>query len=139
MGSTYDFAFDPKYLVPLAAFGATPLSSGATLTDDDRLEVRFGLTKLETDIANVAGFELSGPYLAVRAIGVRLSLSDRGLTFGSNTKRGVCVKFIEPVAAFPPWGTIRHPGLTLTLKDPEGFASELEERRPPALPSSLSG
>ena len=135
MGSTYDFAFDPKYLVPLVAFGATPLSSSATLTDDDRIEVRFGYTKIETDIANVAGVELSGPYRAVRAIGVRLSLSDRGLTFGSNTRRGVCVKFIEPVSAFPPWPTIQHPGVTLTLKDPEGFAAELEERRPPASPS----
>jgi hypothetical protein len=57
-----------------------------------------------------------------------LSLSDRGLTFGSNTKRGVCVKFIEPVAVFPPWGTLEPPGLTLTLKDPGGFAAELQGR-----------
>ena len=43
----------------------------------------------------------------------------QALTFGTTTRGGVCLRFREPVAGIDPWGRIRHPGLTLTVAEPE--------------------
>ncbi|WP_103349027.1 hypothetical protein [Amycolatopsis sp. CA-128772] len=83
------------------------------------LRVRFGPWRVETPLANLAGAEATGPYSALRGLGVRLSLADRGLTFGTTTRGGVCLRFREPVAGIDPWGRIRHPGLTVTVSEPE--------------------
>ena len=60
-----------------------------------------------------------GPFSAVKAVGPRLSLSDRGLTFGTSTAAGVCVRFREPVAGIEPLGLVKHPNLTMTVAEPE--------------------
>lgn len=83
------------------------------------LRVRFGPWLVETPLSNLAGAEATGPYSVFRGLGVRLSLADRGLTFGTTTRGGVCLRFREPVAGIDPWGRIRHPGLTLTVAEPE--------------------
>ncbi|WP_410638908.1 hypothetical protein [Amycolatopsis sp. lyj-346] len=83
------------------------------------LRVRFGPWLVETPLSNLAGAEATGPYRALRVFGVRLSLADRGLTFGTTTRGGVCLRFREPVRGIAPWGLIRHPGLTVTVSEPE--------------------
>ncbi|WP_410611494.1 hypothetical protein [Amycolatopsis sp. lyj-109] len=87
--------------------------------DADGLRVRFGPWLVETPLSNLAGAEATGPYRALRVFGVRLSLADRGLTFGTTTRGGVCLRFREPVRGIDPWGRIRHPGLTVTVSEPE--------------------
>ena len=62
---------------------------------------------------------------AVKALGVRLSLADRGLTFGSTAAGGVCVEFTHPRRGIEPFGLLRHPGLTLTVADPDGLVAAL--------------
>ncbi|MDS0138987.1 MULTISPECIES: hypothetical protein [unclassified Amycolatopsis] len=86
--------------------------------DADGLRVRFGPWLVETPLSNLAGAEATGPYRAVRVFGVRLSLADRGLTFGTTTRGGVCLRFREPVRGIDPWGLLRHPGLTVTVSEP---------------------
>lgn len=93
-------------------------SSGLEL-DAAGLRVRFGPWLVETPLSNLAGAEATGPYHALRAFGVRLSLADRGLTFGTTTRGGVCLRFREPVRGLDPWGLLRHPGLTVTVAEPE--------------------
>lgn len=66
---------------------------------------------------------VTGPYRWYRAIGPRLSLADHGLTFGTTTACGVCLLLREPVPGIDPLGVIRHPGLTLTVADPQRFAA----------------
>jgi hypothetical protein len=83
------------------------------------LRVRFGPWLVETPLSNLAGAEATGPYSVFRSFGVRLSLADRGLTFGTTARGGVCLRFREPVAGIDPWGRIRHPGLTVTVAEPE--------------------
>jgi len=87
--------------------------------DAGGLRVRFGPWLVETPLANLAGAEATGPYNALRVFGVRLSLADRGLTFGTTTRGGVCLRFHEPVKGIDPWGRIRHPGLTVTVSEPD--------------------
>ncbi|MEU0532655.1 hypothetical protein [Amycolatopsis tolypomycina] len=86
--------------------------------DATGLRVRFGPWLVETPLSNLAGAEATGPYSPLRAFGVRLSLADRGLTFGTTTDGGVCLRFREPVRGIEPWGRIRHPGLTVTVSEP---------------------
>lgn len=126
---TFRFDFESLYRPVVLAFGVTPATAKVTLTDDRMIRARFGFVSLETPATNVAGIEFSGDYRWWRAIGVRMSLTDRGLTFGTSTKKGVCLRFVEPVLPAPSLFGTRHPGLTLTLEDPEGFKEAVDAAR----------
>ncbi len=122
---TFDFAFDPVYRAMALAFGVTEGRTGVDV-EDGRLVARYGFWRLETDLDNVAGIEVSGPYRLLTTIGpAHLSLVDRGLTFASNRDRGVCIKFRQPVPGIEPTGRLRHPGLTVTVADVDGLAAAL--------------
>jgi hypothetical protein len=114
-----DFAVRSPWL--RRALGAR---SGLDL-DAGGLRVRLGPWFLATPLSNLAGAEVSGPYHALRGLGVRLSLADRGLTFGTTTEGGVCLRFREPVPGIDPWGLIRHPGLTVTVAEPDLVAAAI--------------
>ncbi|WP_199487747.1 hypothetical protein [Actinomadura spongiicola] len=124
-GERYEFAFDHRLLRPLALLGIRPSTCGLVIASDELL-VRFGPWRVRTTLDNVAGAEVTGPYQAWKAIGVRVSWADRGLTFGTGTERGVCVRFHRPVPGAEPTGRLRHPGLTLTLADPSAVADRLQ-------------
>ncbi len=100
--------------------------------DADGLRVRFGPWLVETPLSNLAGAEATGPYRAFRVFGVRLSLADRGLTFGTTTRGGVCLRFREPVRGLDPWGLVRHPGLTVTVSEPDLVAEAINRIVPAA-------
>lgn len=125
--TTFPFAFTRAYRLAAAAFGVTP-SRAAVVVDEDagRLIAHYGPWQLRTELANITGTELTGPYSAVRTIGpAHLSFADRGLTMASNPHRGVCIRFAEPVPGIEPTGRIRHPGLTVTVLDCAGLAAAL--------------
>jgi hypothetical protein len=115
------FARDPRFPWLAGLLGG---SAGVTV-DDDALDVRFGPWRLHTLRSNVTGASVTGPYLAVKALGPRLSMSDRGVTFGTTTTTGACVLFDRPVPALDPLGLLRHPGATLTVEDPAALVAAL--------------
>ncbi len=122
---TFEFAFDPEYRAAALAFGVTPGRTGVDL-EDGRLVARYGFWRLETEVSNIEGTEVSGPYRLLSTIGpAHLSLADRGLTFASNRRRGLCMRFKEPVPGLEPTGRLRHPGLTVTVADVDGLARAL--------------
>ncbi len=87
--------------------------------DAGRLVASFGLLKAVVELDNIRSARSGGPYSFLKVIGPRLSLADHGLTFGTNAERGVCLEFQRPIrAVIGPWD---HPGLTLTIADPQGF------------------
>jgi hypothetical protein len=95
--------------------------------DESGLRAVFGRWSVETELGNVAAVSTSGPYHWWKVAGPpRLSFADRGLTFGTDTREGVCVQFHRPVPGIEPLGLLRHPGVTLTLEDPEGFRRTLQ-------------
>lgn len=120
----FPFAFDPRFRPLLALLGVTPERSRVTV-GGGRLVARFGPFVVDTPLANVADARITGPFRWFKAIGPRLSLADRGVTFGSNADRGACVTFVEPVRALDATGRLRHPGLTVTVVDPEGLVAAL--------------
>jgi hypothetical protein len=118
----FSFAFEPRFEPLLFAIGVTPRTAWVDV-DDERIDARFGPWTCTTPRSNVREVCLTGPYRWYTAIGARLSLADRGLTFGTTPRGGVCMLFREPVTGLDPFGAWRHPGLTVTVADAEGLAA----------------
>lgn len=95
--------------------------------DDVVLDVAFGLWRLTTPLHNIASADVTGPYRAWKVLGARLSLADRGLTFGTSTRPGACLTFHEPVPGIEPTGLLRHPSLTVTVDEPHLFVRRLRQ------------
>lgn len=123
----FSFEFDTRFRVPLALLGVTPERAHVTL-DSDRLVARYGFWSCETSFDNVTCVRRTGPYRWYTSIGPRGSMVDRGLTFGTTPAGGVCVLLRDPVPGLLPVGTLRHPGLTLTVADPDRFVDSLCRR-----------
>lgn len=122
----FPFAFDRRFAPLLAVLGVRHATSHVDV-DDERFAARFGRLRLETPMSNIRDVRITRDYRWFTAIGARGSFVDRGATFGTNAAAGVCVCFHEPVPAllgqrFP------HPGLTVTVADPEGLVASLERR-----------
>lgn len=124
MQKEFPFAFDRWARVVLAPLGVTPRTSRVRL-DEATLDVRYGPWRLVTPRANVSCVHLTGPYHWVKAIGPRLSLADRGITFGTNARSGLCVCFHAPVPGLTPGPWLKHPAVTLTVVDPQALAAQL--------------
>ena len=125
----FDFAFDPAYRPFARLFGVTGERAWVDLRAG-MLEARFGPWHVRTALSNVAGVEVTGPYAFFKTVGpARLAITDRGLTFATNRDRGVCLSFHAPVTGIDWIGVIRHPSLTLTVRDVDGFAAALALHR----------
>jgi hypothetical protein len=121
----HDFAFERAYRIAGLPFGVTPSTAYVDVVDGE-LSVRFGPWRLRTPLTNVTGVEETGGYTFLKTAGPpHLSLADRGVTFATNGRRGLCVSFAEPVRGIDPTGRIRHPGATLTVADVDGLRRAL--------------
>lgn len=120
----FSFRFDPV-AAPLRLLGISPATAWVEVSDT-HLDARFGPWHCRTPLANVKDVRTTHDYAAIKAIGPRGSLADRGATFGTSTVGGVCACFHEPVSALTPMAI--HPGLTMTVEDLDGLASLLRER-----------
>ncbi|MEW1953127.1 hypothetical protein [Terrabacter sp. NPDC080008] len=121
----FEFAFEERYRLPARLFGVMPSTARVRVTEDELL-VRFGPWRLRTPLANVSGTQVTSGYAFHRTAGpAHLSLTDRGVTFATNSWRGLCVSFVAPVQAIEPTGMLRHPGATVTVEDVEGLAQAL--------------
>ncbi|MEO6627109.1 MAG: hypothetical protein ABIP03_00925 [Aquihabitans sp.] len=122
----FSFAFEPPYIVLARLVGVQPSTAWVEVSDEWFVAC-FGPWKVHTDRANVVEVITSGPYSVAKTIGpAHLSFSDRGLTFATNNRAGVCVKFRDPVRGMDPLGLIRHPGLTITVADPDALVAALD-------------
>lgn len=115
METTFAFRFEWSYRVAGLPFGITPATTSVTV-DEHRFRVRFGPWVLDTAVDNVTSCEETGPYGFAKTAGpAHLSFADRGLTCATNRQRGLCIGFEEPVSGIDPFGSIRHPGVTVTV------------------------
>ena len=125
MRRLFRYEMDNRFRLLCRATGVRPRRDGVTITDDERFVATYGWLRLETPLDNIAGAHITEHYQWWKAIGPRLSLADDGLTFGTATKRGVCVHFQERVPRV--LGFRDHSALTVTVVDCEGLVQALED------------
>jgi hypothetical protein len=122
----FPYEIDPRFALLLRAVGVRRSSHGVTLTDDDRFIATFGFFRVDTPLDNVADAHVTTDYRWWTAIGVRASLADDGLTFGTNNRAGVCVHFRDKIHRVI--GFKDHSALTVTVADVDGLARALNRR-----------
>jgi hypothetical protein len=124
----FAFEFDPLHRRMSRLFGVSVGSAVVSLTATE-FDACFGPWRLSTPYTNIRDVAVTGPYQLIKTIGPpRLSISDRGLTFATNSRAGVCLNFRSPVRGVEPTGHLRHPNLTVTVADPQGLAEALRAR-----------
>lgn len=95
---------------------------GVTITATDFVAT-YGRVKVSTPLANIDHTLVTGPHRWYTAVGLRLSFSDNGLTFGTNHERGLCVAFKEPIPRVI--GFREHSALWVSVAEPEKLAEAL--------------
>jgi hypothetical protein len=123
MSRRFAYAIDKRYLPLLVPFGLRSSQDGVTLTDDGSLLATFGFFKIKTPLANVTEAHITRNYRWWTAFGVRGSMVDDGLSFGTNHDAGVCIHFAEKVPS--PLRRSGHSALTVTVADLEGLTNAL--------------
>jgi hypothetical protein len=125
----FDFLFDPAYRSAARIFGITPSTAWVDVSDE-RVEARFGPWRVSTSRANVVDAVITGPYARWKTAGpARLAVTDRGLTFATTGRQGVLITFARPVGGLDPLGLLRHPELTVTVRETNRLAALLSDRR----------
>lgn len=124
--AAFPFRFHPTFAAVALPLGVRPDTCSVQVTDEG-LAVDFGPWRVRTPLSNVVAATVTGPYRWPKVVGPpHLSLSDRGLTFGTNPDEGVCLRFGRPVTGIDPWGIVRHPALTVTVGEPVALAELLD-------------
>lgn len=113
---------EPHYQLPLRFFGVTPANAWVDL--GETLDAHFGRSHISTPVSNCATWAIEGPWLAITALGVRIGVRHRDVTFGGTPRGGVRIDFREPVR----FGIFHPPALYVTVEDLEGFARALTAR-----------
>ena len=108
-------------------FGARPENSYVELSDAGDFLARYGRFHLETPIANIVSWRLEGPWSSLTALGVRMSIRHRDVTFGGSAHGGVRVDFRQR----PKLSVMHPPALYVTVDDLEGLAAALTDRGVP--------
>ncbi len=122
----FSFDFDPRYARAARVFGITS-ENALVEVGDGRLDARYGRWHVRTELENVASAEITGPYLLIKTAGPpRLGVTDLGLTFASNGRRGVLIRFRRRVPGIEPRGIVRHGELTVTVAEPEALVATLQ-------------
>ena len=122
MAEFFPYAVDIRLAPFWLPYGLLRGRDGVTLTDET-FRATFGLIKLQTPRGNIDEAHVTRDYRWWTAAGVRLSLADDGLTFGTNRSAGVCVHFRDPVPS--PLRAKAHSALTVTVADVDGLVRSL--------------
>lgn len=110
-------------------FGVRADDSWVDLGDgpDGELEVRFGWSHFRTPMANLASWQIEGPFLWITAIGVRMSIRHRDVTFGGSHHGGVRIDF----RASQRWTIFDVPAIYIPADDLDALGAELARRGVP--------
>jgi hypothetical protein len=121
MSTFFPYDFDRRFTAMWLPFGVRPSRDGVTLTDDGFFDATFGFFRVRTPLDNIVDAHITRDYRWWTAIGVRASMADDGLTFGTNARAGVCVHFEQKVRRVI--GLSDHSALTVTVADVDGLAT----------------
>lgn len=117
----FPYELDERWKPLFLLLGVRP-DDGVTVTDE-LVHATYGHWSVETPRSNVAGTKITGPHRWWTAVGLRLSMADDGVTFGTNHWRGVCIQFDEKVHRAI--GFRDHSALWVSVADPDGLVRAL--------------
>ena len=100
-------------------FSATPETAYAEVGDE--LDIRFGRFRFRTPISNLASHRIEGPFMWIKAIGVRMSVRQHDVSFCGSAHGAVRIDLVEPVR----WGIFRVPAVWVGADDLDALAAEL--------------
>ena len=124
----FPYDFDARFRWIWGPLGAKPGVDGVTLTENGQFIATFGRFRVETPLTNIESAKRTGPYRWWKALGLRSSAVDSGITFGTTSRGGVCVLFVEPIpTVIPPRSS--HAGLTVTVRDRDGLVEALNREQ----------
>lgn len=118
----FELRVERRYALLLRVFGVRPGNAYVEL--GETFDAHFGWSHVSTPASNLARWSIEGPWLALTAIGVRMSLRHRDLSFAGTARGGVRVDFRERV----PYWRFRLPALYVAVEDLEGLAAALTAR-----------
>jgi hypothetical protein len=103
-------------------FGVRPERSWAEVGDGG-LVIRFGRAEFRTELANLARWRIEGPFPWITAIGIRMSVRHRDVSFAGSPHGGVRIDLVRRVR----WGPFQIPAVWVGADDLVGFAAALAE------------
>ncbi len=120
----FPYRLDTRYQLMWKPIGVGK-NDGVTITDDT-FTATYGRKRVVTPLANVTEAHATLDYQWWKAIGMRLSFADDGLTFGTSTHGGVCVHFDQRIPKVI--GLRDHSALTVTVDDLNGLVDAINSR-----------
>lgn len=122
--TSHAFRYDRRFS-PLLRLWGVDVARASVVVDDGELAVLFGPWGLRTSLGNIESAEQSGPFKWFRSVGIRLSLADKGITFGTAADRGVCMVLRSPASVTFRGRPLklRHPNVTVTVEDPHALVA----------------
>ncbi len=117
----FPYRFDKRWAALFKALGVKE-SDGVQVTDTE-LIATYGRYSVRTPLSNIEGAEITGPHRWYTAVGLRLSFADDSITFGTNHKLGLNIRFKQKVPKVV--GFQDHSMLWASVEDPEGLAKAL--------------
>lgn len=122
----FPYLFDQRWSVLILALRVRD-ADGVTVSAKGQLIATFGRFKVTTPLDNIDHTVVTGPHRWYTAVGLRLSLTDDGITFGTNHRKGLSIAFVKKVPRVI--GLRKHSSLWVSVADPEGLAALIESRR----------
>jgi len=119
----------PRSRPLLRIFGVRGVENAYVELAGDDLDARFGFANVHVPLSNITSWRIEGPWRWITAIGVRMSIRHRDITFGGSPRGGVRLDFKERVKL----GPVRMPALYVTVEDLEGLAAALAARGIPGV------
>ena len=118
----FPYLIDKRWSALFLLLGVTE-NDGVTITGKGALIATFGRFNVKTTLANVDHTSITGPHRWYTAVGLRLSLTDDGVTFGTNHRKGVSIAFVRKIPKII--GFRKHSMLWVSVADPEGLVAAI--------------
>jgi hypothetical protein len=111
----------------LRLWTATPGTAYADVGDG--LDIHFGRARFRTPISNLERWRIEGPFIWIKAIGIRRSLRGGDVSFSGSAHGGVRIDLVERVR----WGPFDVPAVWVGADDLDALAAELTRRGIPGV------
>ena len=118
----FPYRLDNRWIALFLTLGVTK-KDGVTITSKGELIATFGRFKVKTTLDNIDHTKITGPHRWYTAVGLRLSLTDDGVTFGTNHRQGVSIVFKKKIPRVI--GFKKHSMLWVSVADPEGLVAAI--------------